>query len=177
MNRPPTEERRPVQGTNPDDAANHLHTATDLDDGETQRTADHGQDRDRHALSDQDRERLAEFVEHARQHLRVSWTPVVTLAEVDEPEDYAGRPAGSPEWLEPALQWAVERATADDAPDYLLEPFRLDEDGFEVTASPTDEGLLAAAAYSLVSAAVLQDAAHLAVAEAVAALRVRQVGR
>jgi hypothetical protein len=139
-------------------------------------TADQGQDRNRHALSDQDRERLAELVGHARQHLRVSWTAVVTLAEEYEPKDYEGQPAGSAEWLEQALQWVVEQAAANDAPGYLLgAPFRLFEDGTEGTAAPADpDGLLAAAAYSLVSAAVLQDAAHRAAAEAVAALAVRR---
>ncbi len=46
-----------------------------------------------------------------------------------------------------------------------------------MTPHPADpDGLLAAAAYSLVSAAVLQDAAQQAVAEAVVALRARRAG-
>ncbi len=73
------------------------------------------------ALDAQSCERLAEFVEHARQYLTgVSCESVVTLAEVDEPEDYERQPAGSPEWLEQALQWVTERAAAGDGPDRLL---------------------------------------------------------
>lgn len=43
---PPTQERRPTRGTNPGDAANYLHTATDLDDGRAQGTTDPRQEPD-----------------------------------------------------------------------------------------------------------------------------------
>jgi hypothetical protein len=177
---PPTAERRLTRGTNPDDAANHLHTATDLDDGRAQGTTDPGRNGPRHALTGSDRQRLTELVEQARQQLRLDPSGVVTLADCSDPEDYDGEPEGSADGLAGVVERLVahleQPATGGEDVYLFRTPCRLDADGHEVFLLQLNaDNVFPAAAYALAAAGVLQEVAAQYASDALTLLRERQV--